>query len=117
MQMMLQLMSAEIDTKSWNHAKTVEAVSCRVMNPRQENMDRNKTATHGIPSRLVLLKILGARPSNAKPYNTRDPVSSPELPEDQALVSTTALIMDGTTLIPALVAAITKGDCAAVPVD
>lgn len=36
-------------------------------------------------------------------------VELPELPEDQAEVSTTALIIEGTTLIPALVAAITKG--------
>jgi len=47
----------------------------------------------------------------------RDPPSMEEFPEDQALVKTTALMMEGTTLIQARVAAITKGDCAAVPVD
>ena len=41
----------------------------------------------------------------------------PELPELHALVKTTKLIIDGTTLMPAFVAAITKGDCAAVPVE
>lgn len=41
----------------------------------------------------------------------------PEFPELHALVNTTALIMEGTTLIPARVAAITKGDSDAVPED
>lgn len=40
-----------------------------------------------------------------------------ELPDDQAEVRTTALMMEGTTLIPASRAAITKGDWEAVPVD
>ena len=40
-----------------------------------------------------------------------------ELPEDHAEVMMTALIIDGTTLIPARVAAITKGDSEAVPVE
>jgi hypothetical protein len=44
-------------------------------------------------------------------------LNKPEFPELQALVRTTALIIEGTTLIPALVAAITNGDSAAVPVD
>lgn len=39
-----------------------------------------------------------------------------EFPELQALVSTIALIICGTTLIPALFAAIRNGDWAAVPV-
>ena len=39
-----------------------------------------------------------------------------EFPELQALLRTMALIMCGTTLIPARSAAITNGDCAAVPV-
>jgi hypothetical protein len=41
----------------------------------------------------------------------------PEFPELHALVRTTALIIEGTTWIPALVAAMTNGDWAAVPVD
>lgn len=40
-----------------------------------------------------------------------------EFPDDQAEVKTTALIIEGTTLIPASRAAITKGDCEAVPVE
>lgn len=40
-----------------------------------------------------------------------------ELPADHADVSTMALMMEGTTLIFALFAAMTNGDCAAVPVD
>lgn len=51
------------------------------------------------------------------PYRILDPLSTFEFPLDQADVSTTALIIDGTTLIEALFAAITNGDCAAVPVD
>lgn len=40
-----------------------------------------------------------------------------ELPDDQADERTTALMIEGTTLMPALVAAMTKGDSAAVPLD
>lgn len=40
-----------------------------------------------------------------------------EFPDDQAEVRTTALMMEGITLIPASRAAMTKGDWAAVPVD
>lgn len=41
----------------------------------------------------------------------------PEFPALHALVNTTALIIEGTILTPALLAAMTNGDCAAVPVD
>jgi hypothetical protein len=41
----------------------------------------------------------------------------PELPADQALERTTALMIEGTTLMPARVEAMTKGDWAAVPVS
>jgi uncharacterized protein YycO len=44
-----------------------------------------------------------------------EPENILELPELQALVITIALIICGTTLIPARVAAMTNGDCAAVP--
>ena len=40
-----------------------------------------------------------------------------EFAADQADVRTIALINDGTALMPARLAAMTKGDCDAVPVD
>ena len=40
-----------------------------------------------------------------------------ELPDDYALVKMTALIIEGTTLMPTLVAAITKRDRAAVALE
>ena len=87
------------------------------MYPRQINRLKKHTATYGIPKRLIRVKILGARPSRARPNNVREPPRRPELPALQALVKTIAFIIDGTTLMPALVAAITNGDCAAIPVD
>lgn len=87
----------------------------RVIYPRQINKDMNPTATYGIPRRFVRLKILNARPSCARPYSVRELFSKPEFPDDHALVKTTALIIEGTILIPARLAAITKGDAAAVP--
>lgn len=75
----------------------------------------NPTATYGIPRRFVRLKILNARPSCARPYSVRELFNKPEFPDDHALVKTTALIIEGTILIPARLAAITKGDAAAVP--
>lgn len=68
-----------------------------------------------MPILLVRMKTLGACFSWAMPYRVRDALSMKELPALQALVRTTKLMMWGTTLMPARVAAMTKGDAAAVP--
>lgn len=93
----------------------IKELRTRVIYPRQINKDMNPTATYGIPRRFVRLKILNARPSCARPYSVRELFNKPEFPDDHALVNTTALIIEGTILIPARLAAITKGDAAAVP--
>lgn len=64
---------------------------------------------------FVRRKILGALPSRARPYSTRDELSRPELPALHAEVKTTKLMMEGTTLTPERRAAMTKGDSEAVP--
>lgn len=137
MQMTVQFTRVDTETRSWSQVKTVEALCdykrdtgrvsihvtrvkikelrTRVIYPRQINKDMNPTATYGIPRRFVRLKILNARPSCARPYSVRELFNKPEFPDDHALVKTTALIIDGTILIPARLAAITKGDAAAVP--
>jgi hypothetical protein len=63
------------------------------------------------------MKILGAWPSALRPYRVRDARNIHADPEEMADVQTTALIIDGRTLIPAVWKAITKGDEAAVPVE
>lgn len=137
MQMTVQFTRVDTETRSWSQVKTVEALCdyretqvelvymstrikikelrTRVIYPRQINKDMNPTATYGIPRRFVRLKILNARPSCARPYSVRELFNKPEFPDDHALVKTTALIIEGTILIPARLAAITKGDAAAVP--
>jgi NAD(P)-dependent dehydrogenase (short-subunit alcohol dehydrogenase family) len=67
-----------------------------------------------MPKRLIRSKTAGAWPSVAIPYRILGPPRILLLPEDQAEVRTTALIIEGTTLIPEYPAAITKGDCEAV---
>lgn len=85
------------------------------MNASSWNMPMRRVAVQGIPKRDTRAKIFGARPSSASAYSDREPVSMPWLPEDHAEVTTTALMIEGSTLTPALVAARVKGDEAAVP--
>lgn len=108
------------------------------MNPRQMKILTKATATYckfhktnismrrhrekhrlgGLTGTCILFvrrKILGALPSRASPYNTRDALRSPELPELHADVKTTKLMIEGTTLMPDRRAAITNGDSEAVP--
>lgn len=49
------------------------------------------------PKRFVFVSHLGAYPSDASPTNVRDARKSTPLPDEKALVMTTALIMDGRT--------------------
>lgn len=70
---------------------------------------------YGIPHEVVRRKIFGACFFNASPYRTRVPDSNAWLEEDHADVMTMALTSEGMPLIPASLAAITKGDWVAVP--
>lgn len=63
------------------------------------------------------MKIFGAWPSALKPYSVRDARKIQADPLLIADVHTTALIIEGSTLIPAALKAITNGDEAAVPVE
>lgn len=106
-----------METRSCNQSNTVLAEADSDMYPRHMKRPYRDTAIQGTENLLSRAKNLGALPCLASPTNTLDPPSMFELPEDQAEVITTALMIDGTTLIPARVAAITNGDVDAVPLE
>jgi hypothetical protein len=72
------------------------------------------TATQGSPSLLTLPITSGAWPRQYRPYSVRDDTNRSAQPADQALVSNTALMIEGNIGIPAFLIAITKGLFAAV---
>lgn len=115
--MVIQLVRVVMETRSCNQSNTVLAVADSDIYPRHMNRPYRETAIQGTENPLSRAKNLGALPCLASPTNTLDPPSMFEFPEDQAEVITTALIIDGTTLIPARVAAITNGDVDAVPLE
>ena len=100
------------------------------MAPRTET----RIARNGRPSFVHRVKILGAWPLRARPYKSRDAPNRIVFPDEKALEKTQALIIWGKTgreeskikfvmssdsnipRTPARSIAITKGDCAAVPV-
>lgn len=61
--------------------------------------------------------MAGACPSRLRPYRIRDETKTQAEPLEMADVHTTALMMEGTTEMPARTNAMTKGDCCAVPVE
>src|SRR5690242_9812756 len=61
-----------------------------------------RTAIHGTPFLFVLPKILGASPTKANPYSTREPENRNAFPADQADVKTAALMAWFKPPIPAL---------------
>lgn len=61
----------------------------------------NATAYQGVPKRLHFMKIFGAWPSALRPYSVREARKIQAEPEEIADVQTTALMMEGRTLIPA----------------
>lgn len=63
---------------------------------------------------MHLAKIFGALPSMARAYRVREEVYRSELPALKAEVKMTALMMCGSTGIPAFLMARTKGEAAAV---
>ena len=113
--MVIQFVKVVIETRSWSQLNTVFADEERDMYPRHMNTPNSETQTQGIENRLRRMKTFGALPFMASPISVLVPPRTLELPEDQAEVMTTALMIDGTTLIPARVAAITNGDPAAPP--
>ncbi|KAH9826524.1 hypothetical protein Tdes44962_MAKER00488 [Teratosphaeria destructans] len=84
------------------------------MKDSKEKTALNDTATQGRPSFRSLANICGAWPLCVRPYKARDDTKRSAHPADQALVSNAALTIDGRTLIPAFLMAITNGDFAAV---
>lgn len=106
-----------METRSCSQSNTVLAVADSDMYARHMNRPYREIAIQGTENLLRRVKNLGALPCFASPTNILDPPSILEFPEDQAEVITTALMIDGTTLIPALVAAITNGDVEAVPLE
>ena len=81
---------------------------------KKAKREQKTTATTGKPFFDVYLKMLGALPANARPYNEREEVYRSEDAADIAEVRIAALITLGRPFIPAASMAITKGDLAAV---
>ena len=110
-------MSPAIVVMFTNQPKTIEASVLTTMYTRGLGMTLNATAYQGVPKLLHFMKIFGACPSALRPYNLRDARNIKAQPDEMAEVQTTALMIEGRTLIPAAWKAMTKGDEAAVPVD
>lgn len=86
------------------------------MKDKSEKAPPKRTQTHGNPVLFVLRKILGACPRYARPYNAREEMNRSAIPADHALVTKAAFMIDGRTLIPAFLMAMTNGlFAAAVP--
>ena len=67
-------------------------------------------AGSGKPFLVHLAKILGACPSQARPYKVREAAYRSEFPAEKAATRMTALMIDGSTLIPARSMPITQGE-------
>ena len=71
------------------------------MKERDEKAPQKIKQTHGKLSFLVFKKAFGALPRTASPYNVREETKRSAVPADEALVRKAALMIDGTTDIPA----------------
>lgn len=100
-----------------NQPKTRPEPLFTPMYARSENTAQNTIDGKGNPFFVAYLKMLGAFPVSARPYNARDEVYKSEDAADHAEVRSAALITDGRPLIPAVLIAITNGDLAAVELD
>ena len=120
MQMTTQTFRPATEMRLMNHPKTVAGVELlRLRYARGRNIDEARTAKYGAPNLLVLRKIFGAKPSDARPSSVRDARKSTPLPDEKAEVMTTALMIEGSARIPAVWNARTKGEPAvpdAVPI-
>lgn len=87
--------------------KTVTAPEEVFMNAKKANALVKSTAARGRPFFVQYVKILGACPRRARPYNTREEEKRNELPAENAEVKMHALMMCGRTLMPERVMAMT----------
>jgi len=94
-----------------NHPNTIEELLLTVRYTRGEGSRLKATAQNGVPQRLHCKNIIGACPSELKPYRVREARNMQADPLLIAEVVTTALIIEGRTLIPASWKAMTNGDC------
>lgn len=109
-----QAIKPAVVTKLTSHKNACNEV---VPSPKYANAPKqlaNPTQTYGTPHLFTQRKKFGANPSRAKPCNVREARKVQLLPDEKAEVRMTALMIEGRTLIPARLKAITKGE-AAVP--
>ena len=100
-----------------NQPKTTDELLPKLRYTNGMNMSEAATAIYGVPNLLVRSSIWGACLSSARPYKVREARNTQAEPQLKADVHTTALIIDGRTLMPTRWKAITKGLCCASPVD
>lgn len=100
-----------------NHENTCSAELCTLIKHKNEKAPVVRTATTGRPAFVQYAKTFGAWPRVARPYRIRDAQNRKELDAESAEVKTAALMIDGSTLIPAREMAMTYGDSAALPVS
>lgn len=99
------------------HLKTVSAPDDTFMNASHEKAPEARMAAIGRPCFVQYARNRGACPRNARPYRIRDELNRKELPAEKADVKMHALMMCGSTLMPARSIAMTYGDSAAVPLE
>jgi len=90
-----------------NQLNTVAPPEVTDMKERHTGREVTMIATKGKPDEVQYVRNFGAWPRNANPYMTRDPQNKPLLAAEKAEVKTPALIIDGRTLMPAVVIAMT----------
>lgn len=84
-----------------SHPNTTAELLPRLKYTRGRKISETPTATYGVPNRFVFRKIFGACLSSARPYKVREDRKIQADPQLNAEVQTTALIIEGRTLIPA----------------
>ena len=112
-----QVMKPAIVMMFVSHVNTDSAELCTLMNDKNAKAPEVRTATIGRPAFVQYAKTFGACPRIDRPYRIRDEQNRKELDAENAEVKTAALMIDGSTLIPERVIAMTYGDSAALPVS
>lgn len=115
--MQLQLTSTPAAVRSTSHQNTVKASLLRVRKLSDMKAENSSTHMYGVPQDVVRKNSLGAWPFSARPYSTRVPDSKAWFDALHADVMTMALTTLGMAGMPAALAAMTKGLCAAVPLS
>jgi hypothetical protein len=114
MQMTHQAISPAVVTRFTSHSNACNEVLPRPRYAKAPKHDANATQTYGTPHLLTLRKTFGANPSSARPWSVLLERKVQLLPDENAEVRITALMIDGRTFTPARLNAMTKGE-AAVP--